>query len=137
MEPIKTSLGSEVMTEFYKIASKMATAEDKKVIEDKTVESKEDMIEKAHPNPVYVAEAQGVGGLVENQNEQHDKIVNIVNKMPSGLLVHTYAACAIELIKLAKECEDCGEKAAAETITTMAEKILDNLPLIQAPKQNG
>ena len=117
---------SEVMTEFYKIA--MAKDAEKPVIE-----VDEDLIEDAHPEPVYVADAQGTGGLVENQNEQHKKMVEVAQKMPTGQYIHTYASCAIDLIKLAEECDKAGEQEAAEIITIMAEKLLEQIPFVQAP----
>lgn len=119
---------SEVMDEFFKIASKNPHQEDPKTIEEKVLEVEEDIIEDAHPDPVYVAEALGDGGLVENQNEQHDKMMAVVNKMPNGQYLHTYASCARDLLKLAEECEACGETDAAEVITILAEKVLNKLP---------
>jgi hypothetical protein len=111
---------SEVMSELLKLASKESSPK----TEDLTVEE-EDMVEEAHPESVYVAEALGDGALVENQNEQHEKMVAVVNKMPNGKLIHTYAACAVELVKLAEECEAAGESETAELLTIMAEKVLD------------
>ena len=128
---------SEVLTEFYKLASKNPYQEDAKTIEEKVLEVDEDLVEEAHPEPVYVAEALGDGALVENLNEQHEKDMNVINKMPNGKLVHTYALCAVDLVKLAQECEQAGELEAAELITVLAERVLDRLPFVQAPEQLG
>lgn len=114
---------SEVMTEFYKIAS-----DEKKEIEEKIIEVEEDIVEEAHPEPEYTAEALGDGALVENQNEQQEKDKAVVNKMPHGTPMHEYAACFYELIALADECEKEGELEAAEIITQAAEKVLDRFP---------
>ena len=121
---------SEVMTEFYKIA----TLDDKKDIEEKTLEVDEDIIEVAHPEPVYVAEALGDGGLVENQNEQSKKMHDIVNKMPTGTLVHNYASCFNDLIKLAEECEIAGDFEGAQLVTELARGVIENLPFDSAPQ---
>ena len=122
---------SEVMTAFYKISSKNPCQEDPKTIEEKVLEVDEDLVEEAHPEPVYVAEALGDGGLVENQNEQHEKDMAVVNHMPNGKLIHLHASCARDLLKLACECEVAGELEAAEVITTLAERILS--PFVVAP----
>jgi hypothetical protein len=111
---------SEVMSELLKLAAKEHDIK----TEDLTVEE-DDMVEKAHPESVYIAEALGDGALVENQNEQHEKMVAVVNKMPNGKLIHNYAACGLELVKFAEECEAAGETEAAELITAIAEKVLD------------
>jgi hypothetical protein len=120
---------SEVMSEFFKIASESKIdapkPEDAKTIEDKVLEVDEDLVEEAHPEPVYVAEALGDGGLVENQNEQHTKMMDAVNKMPPGTIMNTNASCALELLKLAEECDQSGESEAADLITIMAEKVLE------------
>jgi hypothetical protein len=119
---------SEVMTEFYKIAAR----DDQKDIEEKVLEV-EDIIEKAHPEPVYVAEALGNGGLVENQNEQSKKMHDILNKMPTGTLVHNYASCFADLIKLAEECEAANDEEGAELVTELARGVLASLPFVLAP----
>jgi len=69
---------------------------------------KEDLIEKAHPKSVYVSNALGDGGLVENQNEQQAKIIEIINKMPSGNHIHLYAEAILGLEKIASEMENDG-----------------------------
>ena len=133
---------SEVMSEFIKLAKKDEKLqdvfapknphqEDKKVIEDKMmVHPKEDMIEIAHPVPVVIVEALGDGGLVENQNEQHAKFMAIINKMPTGLLVHRYASCFIELVKEAEAQEVAGNIEAANELTDIAAKLLEQFPFV-------
>ena len=110
--------GSEVYSEFYKIAVEKGlvkeeikeeetsrtpnkipegwrgTPEQKKLIEslydvfnetdDKTGK---ELIEKAHPKPVNVADSYiEKGGLVENLNEQNDAFVSSTNRNPNGNL---------------------------------------------------
>ena len=121
---------SEVMEEFFKImAAQEAPAknphqEDKRVIEEKREFPEEDLIEEAHPEKVYVAESRGDGGLVENQNEQHEKIMSIVNKMPTGALLGTYASTVDSLVKMANACDEIGDKETADKLTDVAKKVL-------------
>lgn len=120
---------SEVMGEFLKIASEQGLVSEAKdseeTIESKRVEkSKEDIVEKAHPKPVFVAESRGDGGLVENLNETHKKIMEIINKMPTGSLVGRYASTSYDLLKLANECENVGENAISDELTKLASKFI-------------
>jgi hypothetical protein len=126
---------SEVMSEFVKIASETNLlkdaapepnpyVEDKKVIEEKRLpEPEKSIMEVAHPKPVYIAEARGDGGLVENEIENQKKMIEIVNKMPTGALVGRYASSALELIKIANCCDEIGEMAAADILTDAAKKL--------------
>lgn len=119
---------SEVMSEFLKLSAKK---------KDKDLEvEEEDLVEVAHPEPIYVAEALGDGALVENQNEQHRKLMDIVNKIPTGSLIHIYASCFGDLVSLAEKCENCGELEASKLISEASEKVLEQLPFVTAPK-NG
>jgi len=144
---------SETFKEFIKIASenenfidlskevaKNPYSEESQEIHDKGFKksdySEDSIIEKAHPEPIYTAEALGDGGLVENQIEQHNKMVNIVNKMPTGSPIHYYACVIDELVKIANECDSDGETEAANLITKVAEDILglfQNIPFVEAP----
>lgn len=128
---------SAVMLEFAKIMdsrefpAKNPHQEDKKTIEEKRLFPKEDLVEEAHPEKVYVAEAHGDGGLVENQNEQHEKMMTVINKMPTGSLLGTYASTVNSLVKMADIYDELGEKEVADTLTDTAKKVLalmDNLP---------
>lgn len=126
---------SAVMMEFLKIAEEKGLlkeaypeqnpyAEDKKVIEEKRLpKAEKHIMEAAHPDPVYVAEARGDGGLVENEIENQQKFIEILNKMPSGTLTGRYASCALELVKVANKCDELGEMAAADILTDVARKL--------------
>ena len=120
-------------------AEKNPHQEDIKTIEEKRLKSPEkNIIEEAHPKPVYVAEARGDGGLVENQNEQHDTLVALISKIPTGALTGRYAAMAVDLIKMANLCDDAGFEDAADLLTTAATKVLQEavespLPFEKAP----
>ena len=137
---------SEVLNELIKLTLKKIAApspnpyqEDVKTIEEKRLDApKESIIETAHPKPVYVAESQGDGGLVENQLEQQKKMLSVINRMPTGVLVGRYAYVANSLLKLADVCDDCGEPKTADLITNTAKTILEKAkelerPLAEAP----
>jgi len=131
---------SEVMGEFLKIASdsnmiKEALPEpnpykedDKQIEEKKGPDSPEkSIIEIAHPNPAYIAEARGDGGLVENLIEQQDKLIKMINKMPTGSLVGRYASAVNKLIKHANELDEIGEHEVADLLTGTADVLLNHI----------
>lgn len=89
--------------------------------EKKQAKEPEDLVQKAHPKPIYVADGMGDGGLVENQNEQHEKLQRMINKMPTGNLIHTWAAVLDDLVKIATELEDTDPAAAQLVDQTIAE----------------
>lgn len=136
---------SEVMSEFLKIASEQNMikeaypeqnpyAEDKKTIEEKTLpKSEKHIMEIAHPEPVYVAEARGDGGLVENEIENQQKVIEMINKMPEGSLVGRYAKTAIELIKMANACDDVGETVAGDALTNAAKTLFTMAGIMEGP----
>jgi hypothetical protein len=133
---------SDVMVEFAKIAEdtnllglKKTAApapnpyqEDKKTIEEKRLKTPEKSImELAHPESVYVAESQGDGALVENEMETQKKMIEIINKMPTGSLVHRYAMAIDALIKMADACDASGESEAAQLLDFAATRLLDDV----------
>jgi len=141
---------SEILSEFLKIAEKQDLLglgknvklarpepnpyqEDLKTIEEKRQKSPEkSIIEIAHPEPVYVAEARGDGGLVENLVEQQKKYIEMLNKTPTGSLVGRYASSVHQLVRVANICESAGEPRAAEFLTVAAEQLLERLACIKS-----
>lgn len=116
--------------DFYTTLDKnlIKLAEDAKVIEEKRLpEPKENIVEKAHPEPEYIADAKGDGGLVENKIEQHQKGQEIVNKMPTGNYINLYSSVLNSLVKIANELDDNGDFEAADVITDF---ITQTLPLV-------
>jgi hypothetical protein len=117
--------------------------EDPDQIKEKRLKTPEKHImEIAHPDPVYVAEARGDGALVENELEQQKKTIEMINKMPTGSLVGRYASAALELVKLADKCDEMGDVEAAAIITDAASNLLKHvsdgeetgfLPFVKAP----
>ena len=134
---------SEVINELVKIAlnknalpSPNPYQENKKTVEEKRVPAPDkSIVEEAHPKPVYIAESQGDGGLVENQLEQQKKMLEVINKMPTGNLVGRYAAVANVLLKMAETCDTLGEENTADLLTNTAKKVLNEAksPLTAAP----
>ena len=141
----------DVMREFLKIAeekdllglkkvaypSPNPNQEDPKTIEEKRLKSPEkSIIEEAHPESVYIAEARGDGGLVENQIEQQKKLIEMINKMPTGSLVGRYAHAINELVKVADRLDEIGEAELSDMVYDKAlilfDKI-DELPFEEAP----
>lgn len=130
---------SEVISEFFKIASdtnllsKAAYPpnpfqESLKTIEEKFAKDPEkSIVEIAHPEPAYIAESQGDGGLVENDLEAQQKAKEIVNKMPNGNLPGRYANVIGTLVKLADQCDALNEKQAADLLTKAAAKLVSHL----------
>ena len=133
---------SETMGEFLKIAAEQNLLkealpepnphqEDTKTIEEKRLKpADKSIIEEAHPEPVYVAEARGDGGLVENQVEQQKKLVRMINKMPTGSLVGRYASATVGLLKLANDCDDVGEIDTANLLTELADQLTEEMTKI-------
>jgi hypothetical protein len=109
----------------------VSTAADKKerdILREKlrSVEIK-DMVGEAHPEPVYIADAMEDGGLVENGNELHQKLVEMINKYPSGSVGHKYAALAEDLLTVAQELDATGDSSAAQELDSLANSIVDAL----------
>ena len=109
----------------------ISTAMDKK--EQDTVREKltpvelVDMIEEAHPEPVYIADAMADGGLVENQNELHQKLIEMINKYPSGSIGHKYAALIEDLLIAADQLDASGNPEAANELDSLASEIADTI----------
>ena len=124
----------EVMNEFLKIAEaqdllgikktaapeKNPNQEDLKTIEEKRQKSPEkSIIEIAHPDPAYIAEARGDGGLVENGLEQQKKLIEMLNKMPTGSLVGRYASAMLGFKKMADDCDNIDHPEVADVLADL------------------
>lgn len=109
----------------YLESSIIVTAEDKNVLLEKRhpfgLET-EDIIGVAHPEKAHVAEGPKESGVVDNLNEQQKKIVNMVNKMPTGNVVHNFSFAneVAELVAIANELDEIGLVKEAEELTKVA-----------------
>lgn len=76
-----------------------------------------DIVEQAHPEKetVNVGDAPDGSGIVENQNQQHQKIKNIVFRMPKGFNFNTMAV----LEQLAKIAEDLDSKGKFKAVVAI------------------
>lgn len=106
----------------------LVTAEEKDVLLEKKhpfgLET-EDIVEKAHPEMVQVAEGPVLSGVVDNQNDQHQKIVNMVNKQPTGNVFHnfSFASEIQELVAIANELDCKGLYSEADLLTEVANEL--------------
>ena len=71
---------------------------------------KRNIIEDAHPTPVIISPSYDrLHGLVENENERQDIILNIINKVPNGHLTqHRYAQkeLILSLVRVANDLDN-------------------------------
>ncbi len=74
------------------------------------------IMEKAHKKDSYVAKAMGEGALVENNMQQHKKMLEIAIKMPTGTLIGVHASVVDSLVKMANELEENGKMKEAQLI---------------------
>lgn len=81
------------------------------------------LIGNAHSESVAVADAMGNGGLVENVLEQQRKNIGVALSAPTGNFRARHAQLIKELVKLANEADDTGEKDASN----MIDKTINNL----------
>lgn len=126
---IKTEagLGNEHPTRYLQ-DSILITADDKDVLEEKKFPfglEREDIVEVAHPETVVVADGPHTSGVVDNQNEQHQKIVDMVNKMPTGNVFHDLrlAEQVNELVSIANDLDSQGHTIEAIAIDDIALEI--------------
>ena len=111
------------------ITSTAADKEKLEVLREKLspFDKQTDMVEAAHQKPVHVADAMSDGGLVENQNELHEKLVQMINKYPSGSTGHKYADLLSDLVKVAQELDDAGDSTSANLVDRTAAEITELL----------
>lgn len=103
----------------------LVTADEKDVLSEKKFPfglETEDIIETAHPESVRVADGPVDSGVMDNLNEQQEKIVNMVNKQPTGNVFHnfSFAEEVHELVAIANELDEVGLFAEADALTYVA-----------------
>ncbi len=87
-------------------------------------ESGFDLIQKAHPKTIDIADAMGRGGVVENLVEQHRANTEIALSMPSGNFRNRHAWVIESLVKLANLIDENGSKEASDLIDVAIEEIM-------------
>jgi len=98
--------------------------------EEYDVTKHNDLVEKAHPKTIEVADAMGSGAVVENIKQQQDVDLNIATKMPNGSLHGVHAELVKSLVEAANKLEDEGKTKEAKRIDEALEKIA--LPFSQS-----
>ena len=96
-------------------------------------ETGKDLIEKAHPKTVELADAQGLGAVVENLLEQQKKDIEVATKMPHGTFIGVHASIIKELTKQANLLEASGNIQAAKKIDNTIKKLTKNAFFITLP----
>lgn len=108
--------------------------QDKELLkEKKKATDHPDIVEQAHPETAYMAEGPMGTGVVENQNEQHQKILNVVQRMPSGFHYNKFADLVDGLTKMAAGLEEKGDSEAAKKVDSLAFELVSNLNDFLAP----
>lgn len=138
-------LNSVVMSEFLKIADKNNLLEadltqelevgnhfdknDSKTRAEKTkdydIDINKKVMDDAHEKSFFIGKSMGDGSLVETKEQQQQKIIDILSKMPSGALLGVHAEVVNNLVKLANELEKNGFNEASLRI----DKTLLNLSI--------
>lgn len=91
--------------------------------EEYNVTKVEDLVQKAHPKKIQVADAMGEGSVVENLNEQQKKSIDVATKMPGGTLIGVHAKLINELIKIANKFDNLGKYKEAVLIDQTIERL--------------
>lgn len=127
LEPVSAdqiSLGSLPMQTNVVIAYPV-TPDDRKVLrEKKRAIEVGDIIEQAHPEQAILGEAPHGGGVVEDQNEQHAKIVNMVYRNPVGFNFNSWAEAVQKLVKVADSLDSRGDAQAAFRVDALVNELL-------------
>lgn len=91
---------------------------------DAELKTLDELFDEAHGESVLVAD-HPIGGLVENQKEQHQRMLNSIYRMPSGVGVNVWAASVItDLTKIASELDDAKLFSEAEQLDDIARSLL-------------
>ena len=113
----------------------MSEKEIKTLLEEKkTPTNHPDIVEEAHPDTAFIADGPMGSGVVENQNEQHQKILNVVYKMPTGFHFNTMAALTKELISLAEKLEEEGNLEAVKEVDDALAVLCKKKSLAEVPE---
>lgn len=90
---------------------------------DVTDETGAELVQRSHPEAVYVAESRGKGGLVENVVEQQNHNIEIALNVPSGNFKGRYAKLLNSLVKISEETNKVKRFDISETLNETIEKI--------------
>lgn len=106
----------------------VATAADtEKVIREKRPRKSDEksIIEEAHPGEVFVAESDGLGGMVGNPEQVHEQILNALNRRPSAFPYQGLVANAmLDFEKTAETLESHDLHDEADAVRKIAQDLL-------------
>ena len=102
----------------------------------KNMEYKRNIIEDAHPDSVIISPSYDkLNGLVENNNERQDIILNIVNKSPNGQLTnHKYAAeqeLLLSLVRLGNDLDNHDNEELRVLADTCLEQVSSEKKIVK------
>lgn len=102
-----------------------SASEDKKILkEKKRAIEVGDIIEEAHSEQAHMAEGPMGTGVVENQNEQHAKMLNVVYKQPAGFNFNTFADAVNTLVKVAEKLEASGDLEGVRKVDAILQELI-------------
>jgi len=103
-------------------------ADDKKRIESvrpRQQKNSKSIIEEAHPDEVFIAESDGLGGMVGNLEQVHDQIMNALNRRPSAFPYQGLVASAmLDFKKTAEILESYDLHVEADAVLKLAGDLL-------------
>lgn len=97
---------------------------------EKSQREGKETIEEAHPETIQVADAMGMGGVVENEVQAQEHDIQVATRMPTGVPFGAHANLIQGLVKLANELEDRGQFKEAKRVD-------DTIKEIRRPFANG
>jgi len=131
------TIADEIAREFAKsLAEKRAAARqqlvasaadtEKTIREKRPRKSKEPgIVEEAHPGEVFVAESDGLGGMVGNLEQVHEQIMNALNRRPSAFPYQGLVANAmLDFQKTAETLESHDLYDEADAVRKIAQDLL-------------
>lgn len=136
------SLASLPLTQNIFVAAESDGLDKDLLKEKKKATDFDDIIEQAHPETAYMADGPNGTGVVENQNEQRTKILNVIYKTPTGFHFNTMADLVSSLTKIADTLEKKGDNEAVKRVdATLAaiqadlkKKVVAEPALLMPPK---
>jgi hypothetical protein len=100
------------------------TKADYKMLYELHDETGPELIGKAHPKTIDIADAMGRGGVVENQIEQQRHNIGVAQSVPSGNFRGRYAWVIQNLVKLAEIADDKGLIQESDLIDSALSEII-------------
>jgi len=104
-----------------------AAADTEKAIREKRPRKSDEksIIEEAHPGEVFVAESDGLGGMVGNPEQVHEQILNALNRRPSAFPCQGLVANAmLDFEKTAETLESHDLHDEADAVRKIAQDLL-------------